>query len=96
MYNYFLDFTRATLAITIAAIPIAIPTYPITNCEFDFVITSYSIHYTKLYEQGLDDIPISKIMKPILFVKETTTMQESAKIMLEKGVSSLTISYNFV
>lgn len=47
--------------------------------------------FSETSKQGLDDIPISKIMKPILFVKETTTMQESAKIMLEKGVSSLTI-----
>lgn len=42
-------------------------------------------------KQGLDDIPISKIMKPILFVEEGLTPEESAKIMLEKGVSSLTV-----
>jgi CBS domain-containing protein len=42
-------------------------------------------------KQGLDDIPISKIMKPILFVDEGLTPEESAKIMLEKGVSSLTV-----
>lgn len=42
-------------------------------------------------KQGLDDIPISKIMNPILYVNETTTPKESAKMMLEKGVSSLTI-----
>ena len=41
--------------------------------------------------RGLDDIPISKIMKPILFVEEELTPKESAKIMIEKGVSSLTI-----
>ena len=42
-------------------------------------------------KQGLDDIPISKIMKPILYVEEGLTPQESAKMMIEKGVSSLTI-----
>jgi CBS domain-containing protein len=42
-------------------------------------------------KQGLDDIPISKIMKPILFVEEGLTPEESAKIMIEKGVSSLTV-----
>ena len=42
-------------------------------------------------KQGLDDIPISKIMNPILYVNERTTPKESAKMMLEKGVSSLTI-----
>lgn len=41
-------------------------------------------------KQGLDDIPISKIMKPILFVEGLTPI-ESAKTMIEKGVSSLTI-----
>jgi len=47
--------------------------------------------FSETSKQGLDDIPISKIMNTILFVKETTNPQESAKIMLEKGVSSLTI-----
>ena len=47
--------------------------------------------FSETSKQGLDDIPISKIMNPIMFVNENTTMQESAKIMLEKGVSSLTI-----
>ena len=42
-------------------------------------------------KQGLDDIPISKIMKPILFVEEEITPTESARIMIEKGVSSLTV-----
>ncbi|MDH3384765.1 MAG: CBS domain-containing protein [Nitrosopumilus sp.] len=41
--------------------------------------------------RGLDDIPISKIMKPILFIEEKLTPKESAKIMIDKGVSSLTI-----
>jgi len=47
--------------------------------------------FSETTKQGLDDIPISKIMKPVLFVKEGLTHQESAKIMLERGVSSLTI-----
>ncbi len=42
-------------------------------------------------KQGLDDIPISKIVKPILFIEEGLTPKESAKIMLEKETSSLTI-----
>ena len=41
--------------------------------------------------RGLDDIPISKIMKPILFIEEELTPEQSAKIMIDKGVSSLTI-----
>jgi len=36
MSNYSLDFVKAILAITIATIPRAIPTYSISNCEFDF------------------------------------------------------------
>ena len=46
--------------------------------------------FSETTNQGLDDIPISKIMKPILFV-EGLTPKESAKTMIEKGVSSLTI-----
>ena len=47
--------------------------------------------FSETTKQGLDDIPISKIMKPIVFVREELTPQESAKMMLEKGVSSLTV-----
>jgi len=47
--------------------------------------------FSETTKQGLDDIPISKIMKPIVFVKEELTPKESAKMMIEKGVSSLTI-----
>ena len=47
--------------------------------------------FSETSEQGLDDIPISKIMKPILFVEEGLTPKETAKIMIEKGVSSLAI-----
>ena len=41
--------------------------------------------------QGLDDIPISKIMKPIEFVDQGLNHKDSAKVMIEKGISSLTI-----
>ncbi len=47
--------------------------------------------FSETSKQGLDDIPISKIMKSILFVEEELTPKESAKIMLENGTSSLTI-----
>ena len=42
-------------------------------------------------KQGLDDISISKIMKPVLYVGENITPKESAKLMIEKEVSSLTL-----
>jgi len=44
--------------------------------------------------QGLDDIPITKIMKPIEFVDKGITPKESAKIMIQKGISSLAIGEN--
>jgi len=44
--------------------------------------------------QGLDDIPITKIMKPIEFVDKGITPKESAKIMVQKGISSLAIGEN--
>ena len=47
--------------------------------------------FSETTKQGLDDIMISKIMKPIVFIEETTTPENSAKIMLEKGISSLAI-----
>ncbi len=47
--------------------------------------------FSETSKQGLDDIPISKIMKPILFVEEGLTPKDSAKIMIDKGTSSLTI-----
>ena len=47
--------------------------------------------FSETSKQGLDDIPISKIMKPILFVEEDLTPKDSAKIMIDKGTSSLTI-----
>ena len=47
--------------------------------------------FSETSKQGLDDIMINKIMKPIIYVKETSTTENSAKIMLEKGVSSLVV-----
>ncbi|MFQ5440031.1 MAG: CBS domain-containing protein [Nitrosopumilaceae archaeon] len=47
--------------------------------------------FSETSQRGLDDIPISKIMKPIIFVEEDLTPKESAKLMIDKGVSSLAI-----
>ena len=44
--------------------------------------------------QGLDDIPITKIIKPIEFVDQELNHKDSAKIMIEKGISSLAIGVN--
>jgi len=47
--------------------------------------------FSETTRQGLDDIPITKLMKPILFVDESQSPEKSAKTMIENGVSSLTI-----
>ena len=47
--------------------------------------------FSETSKQGLDEIPITKIMKPIEFVKKDLTPEDSAKIMIEKGISSLSI-----
>ena len=47
--------------------------------------------FSETTKQGLDDIMINKIMKPIIFIEEALTPKNSAKIMLEKGISSLAI-----
>jgi len=47
--------------------------------------------FSETTKQGLDSISIDKIMKPILFVEKTSTPENSAKLMIEKGVSSLAI-----
>ena len=47
--------------------------------------------FSETTKQGLDDIMISRIMKPIVYVEEILTPKNSAKMMLEKGVSSLAI-----
>jgi CBS domain-containing protein len=44
--------------------------------------------------QSLDNIPITKIMKLIEFVNQEITPENSAKIMIEKGISSLAIGEN--
>ena len=48
--------------------------------------------FSETTRQGLGDIPITKIMKPILFVDESESPEKSAKTMIENGISSLTIS----
>lgn len=50
--------------------------------------------FSETTRQGLDDISITKIMKPIEFVNQDTTPEDSAKIMIEKGISSLAIGEN--
>lgn len=50
--------------------------------------------FSETTRQGLDDIPITKIMKPIEFVNQDTTPEDSAKIMIEKGISSLAVGEN--
>ncbi len=47
--------------------------------------------FSNTSNQGLDDILINKIMKPIVFVEESMTPKNAAKMMLESRVSSLTI-----
>ncbi|EPA06816.1 CBS domain-containing protein [Candidatus Nitrosarchaeum limnium] len=47
--------------------------------------------FSETTKQGLDDIMINKIMRPILFIQDNSTPEKSAEIMLEKGVSSLAI-----
>ena len=47
--------------------------------------------FSETTKQGLDDIMISKIMKPIIFIEEASTPKNSAKMMLERGISSLAI-----
>ena len=42
--------------------------------------------------QGLDKIPITSIMNIIEFVNQDVTLATSAKLMIEKGISSLAIS----
>lgn len=50
--------------------------------------------FSETTKQGLDDIMISRVMKPIVLIEETLTPKNSAKIMLEKGISSLAIGTN--
>ncbi|MGY5140354.1 MAG: CBS domain-containing protein [Candidatus Nitrosopumilus sp. Bin_571-38] len=50
--------------------------------------------FSETTNQSLDNIPITKIMKPIEFVNQEITPENSAKIMIEKGISSLSIGKN--
>jgi len=47
--------------------------------------------FSETTKQSLDTIPITNIMKPIEFVNQEITPKNSAKIMIEKGISSLAI-----
>ena len=47
--------------------------------------------FSETTRQGLDEIPITKIMKPIEFVSQEITPKNSAKMMVEKNISSLAI-----
>ena len=47
--------------------------------------------FSETTRQGLDEISITKIMKPIEFVSQEITPENSAKIMVEKNISSLAI-----
>lgn len=50
--------------------------------------------FSETTKQGLDDILITTIMKPIEYVNKEITPEESAKIMIEKGISSLAVGKN--
>ncbi len=47
--------------------------------------------FSEATQKSLDDISITKIMKPIEFVNQEITPENSAKIMIEKGISSLAV-----
>ena len=48
-HEHFLEITRFALVLTVAAIPVALPA--VLSVTMAVVITSYSIHYTKLYDR---------------------------------------------
>ena len=50
--------------------------------------------FSNATEQSLDDVSITDIMKPVVFVNQNTIPENSAKIMIEKGISSLAIGEN--
>ncbi len=50
--------------------------------------------FSETTRQGLDNISITKIMKSIEFVNQDITPEDSAKIMIEKGISSLAVGEN--
>lgn len=69
----------------------------VENGKFVGIITEKDIGlflFSETTKQGLDNIPITKIMKPILFIEESLPIQKSAKTMIEKGASSLALGNN--
>lgn len=76
-----LDYNLSRLIVVDAGKPIGI----ITEKDIGLFL------FSETTRQGLDDIPITKIMKPILFVDESQSPEKSAKTMIENEVRSLTI-----
>lgn len=76
-----LDYNLSRLIVVDAGKPIGI----ITEKDIGLFL------FSETTRQGLDDIPITKIMKPILFADESQSPEKSAKTMIENEVSSLTI-----
>jgi CBS domain-containing protein len=76
-----LDYNLSRLIVVDAGKPIGI----ITEKDIGLFL------FSETTGQGLDDIPITKITKPILFVDESQSPEKSAKTMIENEVSSLTI-----
>jgi CBS domain-containing protein len=76
-----LDYNLSRLIVVDAGKPIGI----ITEKDIGLFL------FSETTRQGLDDIPITKIMKPILFVDESQSPEKSAKTMIENEVSSLTV-----
>jgi len=76
-----LDYNLSRLIVVDAGKPIGI----ITEKDIGLFL------FSETTRQELDDIPITKIMKSILFVNESQSPEKSAKTMIENEVSSLTI-----
>ncbi|KFM15925.1 tRNA nucleotidyltransferase CCA-adding enzyme protein, partial [Marine Group I thaumarchaeote SCGC RSA3] len=47
--------------------------------------------FSETTKRGLEEIPVTEIMRPIEFVDQDVTPKNAAKIMIEKGISSLSI-----
>ena len=47
--------------------------------------------FSETTKRGLEEIPVTEIMKPIEFVEQDLSLKDAAKIMIEKGISSLSI-----
>jgi len=76
-----LDYNLSRLIVVDAGKPVGI----ITEKDIGLFL------FSETTRQGLDDIPITKIMKPILFVDESQSPEKSAKTMIENEVSSLAV-----